>query len=245
MASPARLPLVLLALAACAADPEPVEHPDAGPLPDAGEPTREYRLRLFEPDGMFLQGVPVCIRERPDLGCVTTDNNAIARVRVPDGDLSLTFSRTTRESMLLPIQTDSTGDISLAMNEEALLAAALSSVGISFPAGPLIVVNLIHDPAVSDTTGATGTISVPATGPVYAQPGTLDSSLDPSLTSATQAGLFVFGDMAEGTVEVTVQHPTLQCTRHPIGGNWAGSTPNSARVPAVNGFDTVVAFVCQ
>jgi hypothetical protein len=81
-------------------------------------------------------------------------------------------------------------------------------------------------------------------GPIYAHLGGL-SALDPTLTACPDdAGFLVFGDMAEGVVEVTVEHPTVACHGVDIGG-WTTAAPNTVRVPASNGFDTVVVFVCQ
>jgi hypothetical protein len=231
---------VFLALAACGGDSG---HPvDAAPRPDAPEMLRRYRVIFFGSDGLRLPGVEVCVRERPDLACVTGDANGFAAIFIPRAELSLTFTLAGHEQMLLPIGPEATGEGSFIMRESAEIEAALAAVGLTFPGAPLIAGNMAHDTAVS-AAGGTATISVAADGPIYSQLGGL-VALDPALTATTEAGFFVFGNTAEGDVEVTLEHPTLTCSISPIGGGWVASSPNGARVPAVNGFDTVVVFEC-
>lgn len=210
---------------------------------DARGATRVVTVTMFREENAAHEafpGVEICIRERPELPCVRSGSNGFAAMDVPIADISLSFASPGYERLLLPIPAASPGGARILMSEEAVLAAQVAAVGFQFPATPVVGVNIVEETgAVSE---ATATISVPAEGPVYARIGGF-SGLDPTLV-ASDGGFAAFGDMAEGEIEITVTHPTRECTAAEFGGGWPTATPNRLRAPVVNGHDTVVAFLC-
>jgi hypothetical protein len=232
-------------LAACGSGLDPGDPIDAAPQPDQlVEVRHEVVGFVFDMSGEELVGMDVCVRERPQILCGVSDANGRYEIFPPEADVSLAFTMAGHEQMLFPIGPAATG-VDLLVHDSATLEPALAAVGFDFPAGPIVAVNVLAAPGETPD-GATVSISVPAEGPIYAGGPLGLRDLDPMLTEVTGGfGLAAFGDMAEGDVEITVTHPTLSCSIPPIGGGWATAEPNRARVPAVNGFDTVVVFICE
>ena len=214
---------------------------------DAPDPRLTYRATMYRKDetgaGVVLPGVKICVRERSDLPCATTGPNGVAALEVPLADASLSFELAGFEHMIVPYARQSVGGLQLLMSEQPKLETNVTAVGLRFPSAPLVGVNILRD-GIVDTSGTVARISVAAEGPIYAGLGGFDA-LDVSLTATTIAGFAVFGNMAEGEVEITVEHPTYLCAPSAFGGGWPTAEQNRLRAPVVNGADTIVAFECR
>jgi len=89
--------------------------------------------------------------------------------------------------------------------------------------------------------GVEGTIEPPSgTGARYLD---MNFAYDPALNATSTAGFFVFGNVDEGLVDLTLSHPTLTC-RHD-GDGFSAGTPEVLRIPVQNDVETAVSVVCE
>jgi hypothetical protein len=202
-------------------------------------------------DGMAVEGVQVCVNERPDIPCAKTDAAGTYAIRGVPGTTGeplesvMVFSLDGFVSSALPIliaDKDIAADTPLLSN--LLVTIFHGEVGAAWP----LVKN--GDLAITTSTktytnwqdGVSAVIEPKSgTGPNYSNP---ESGLpDTTLTATSTSGDGAFTQVTPGVVEVTFSHATLHCSK--IVNGWPSTKPDSLRAPVLAGHLTYTAILCD
>lgn len=202
-------------------------------------------------DGAALEGVLVCVNERPDIPCAKTDAAGTYAMREVPGtageplESAMVFSLEGYVGAVLPIliaDKDIAADTPLL--SDLLMSIFHSEVGATWP----LVKN--GDVAITASTrtytnwldGVSAVIEPKSgTGPNYFNG---ESGLpDPMLTATSILGDGAFTQVTPGVVEVTFSHATAHCPK--IVSGWPSTKPDSLRAPVVAGHMTYTAILCD
>lgn len=202
-------------------------------------------------EGAALEGVLVCVNERPDIPCVKTDAAGTYAMRGVPGtageplESAMVFSLDGYVGAVVPIliaDKDISADGPLLSN--LLMEIFHSEVGATWP----LVKN--GDVAITASTrtytnwqdGVSAVIEPKSgTGPNFFNG---ESGLpDATLTATSISGDGAFTQVTPGVVEVTFSHATVHCSK--IVNGWASTKPDSLRAPVVAGHMTYTAILCD
>lgn len=219
---------------------------DDGGSEAAGDITFTVRfVDAVAPDSGPLVGVEVCVAERPDLACETTDRDGRVVITVPaDSDILLRCHGASHGPAYMTLHTD-TNDMDVGvfqlLEEDFQAAFVQLAGGTIWPATGAITAN-VYESIVDRTTrvaDVTFTITPSGGGPTYAGASRLP---DRSLTASTTGGPAIFYDRADGeAVAITIAHPTRAC----VGGfGWPGGDAKTLRTKVFAGAITNVTFIC-
>jgi hypothetical protein len=223
---------------------------DAGPGPDATPCVNIVGQTRNHEDGVefdLLDPTPdVAVTAWVDGLVVATDTTEPVEggwgVCVPAGsDVAISFEKDLYANLMLLRVADQDQYIAIRMFTEDFVDGYWIALGATYPSDTsgFISINVVNGQGIA-LSEVMGSID-PASGDVhYVAP---DFSPDPSATSTSSAGFFVFYNVDEGAVDLTLDHPTLTC-RHEDDGFSAG-TPEVLRIPVKNDVETAVNVVCE
>lgn len=213
-------------------------------------------------NGNPLEGVSMCVLDRPEIPCATTDAaGKYALSGVPAGvELGIIAEKTGYQSSLaVALTPDTDQTVNGFLVSDAVAQLVYGTAGFTWPLNGegTITVAVQHDAPVDGGAGDGGaadagtkrggmdgaTVSLtPASGkgPVYTSAA---GTPDKAATSTSTSGIGVFGNVPAGQYEIGVSHPTKTCAIDVSG--WPTGKPNSARAPARDNTVTGVVFYCQ
>ncbi|KYF67576.1 hypothetical protein [Sorangium cellulosum] len=193
-----------------------------------------------------LEGVEVCVADRPDVACATSDADGRLMMSLPaESELML---RCESESygpayMTWTVGTEDidAGSFSLLTKTKMGLLIALSGAE-AWPEKGAITANVYEDLDARTTRVAGATFAITPNaggGPAYVS---AQKVPDPSLTASTEGGPAVFFDVEEGEVTITLEHPSRECSG---GFGWKAGDERSLRSKIFPGGLSNVTFVCS
>ena len=191
--------------------------------------------------------VEVCVRERPDLGCVTSGaNGSYLFPGIPHGEeLLFTF----RKDGIYPMDYVQTADhrdpvhtMGLYTHQEMELLAAMARQQLVPGTGIVSVAARSKGSAASGgyVAGVSFDLSSEeAVGPIYV---TMDGTFDQEATATDESGLAAFFAVPPGEHVLTTNIDGRHCT---LRSAWKGDTPDTWRVPVLADTMTYSSFNCS
>lgn len=191
-----------------------------------------------------LPGVEVCVVERPEIPCVTTDDEGkYAFPEVPaDTEGTLIFSKPGFAETMIPGRSQKVDFVLDSMLiEESVAATFLGVLGMkSLDDAGVIAVDVFQ----ADLTGLAGaTLALEpagaAKGPIYLSEA---GAPDEALTQTSSLGVAWFGNVAPGEPVLSVQHVEKSCVGE---RGWKTDADNRLKLPVRAHAVTISSFVCH
>jgi hypothetical protein len=180
-----------------------------------------------------IAGATVCVLDRPDIGCITADQEGSYTFTLPPTDKSglhaVHFSAPGYLGRVRPAgDTWWPGSVTLLSHAEA--EAKLAKAGFSYPprGSAFIELHLFDGSLPRGVAGATATLSpASGSGAIY---GGEDHLPDRTLTATSATGIVFFGNIAPGRVTINVAAGDRTCGTYDVSGTWRGSA-NALAIP--------------
>jgi hypothetical protein len=192
-----------------------------------------------------LPGIEVCVAERPEVECATSDAEGRLTIELPaDSELMLRCEGDdygpAYMTWTIGEKDIDAGTFSLIDQTRMPFFVSLSG-GTEWPDKGAIAVNVYDD--LEDRTrrvaGATFSIAPSGGGgPTYV--GT-EQLPDQELTESTEGGPALFYDLDDGEVTITIAHPSSTCRG---GFGWHNDEPTELRSQIFAGGLSFITFVC-
>jgi hypothetical protein len=200
------------------------------------------------PNNTPLVGARVCIVDRPEIACVTTDANGAYTLTMPawTAPADIAFNVTAAGYLgftgLVHETPGSVTWLSAELYDDTGATQYLTTrAGFTYPAaGKAFVQVAVFRQSGGAAQGLTVTISPPGVGPVYLDKNGIP---DPTLTAITTDGYLLFANLTPGPVEITFSDPA--CTPAPVATDgWVSSKPNAVAGKTAPDSMTNIVAIC-
>jgi len=195
-----------------------------------------------------IAGARVCIVDRPEIPCVTTDTNGQYTLTMPawTAEVDLAFNVTAAGHLgftgLVHEMPGSVTWLSAELYDDAGATTLMNQAGFAYPAGGKAFVAVsVFKASGGAAEGRTVSSSPAGAGPVYFDK---TGKADPTLTATTTNPYLLLGSLAPGSVEITVSDAACM----PAGlatGAWASSKPNTVAGKTAPDSMTDMTVICQ
>jgi len=194
-----------------------------------------------------IAGARVCIVDRPEIPCATTDANGAYDLTMPawTAEVDIAFNVTAAGHLgftgLVHEMPGSVTWLSAQLYDDAGATNMLAKAGFTYPAGGKAFVALSVFKGSGGAAEGLTVSSSPAGTPVYFDK---NGSPDPTLTAITTNAYLLIGNLAPGLVEITLSDPKCMPTGLATGG-WASSKPNTIAGKTAPDSMTDMTVICQ
>ncbi len=194
-----------------------------------------------------IAGARVCIVDRPEIPCVTTDTNGQYTLTMPawTAEVDIAFNVTAPGHLgftgLVHEMPGTVTWLSAQLYDDAGATTLMNQAGFAYPASGKAFVALSVFKASGGAAEGRTVSSSPAGAAVYFDK---TGKADPTLTAITTNAYLLLGNLAPGSIEITVSDAACM----PAGlatGAWASSKPNTVAGKTAPDSMTDMTVICQ